>query len=101
MAIHVSEAGKSSVVSKDFIRQMQGYGLTTAYILYKMPDHQTFLQRFIWQDYDVAPHFPVLEGFLAFWQRELDGPLHSITIAHSKLIKPAEFKAVNGIMMLH
>ncbi len=27
------------MVSKDFIRQLEGYGLTTATILYRMPDH--------------------------------------------------------------
>ncbi|MDB5512951.1 MAG: Usg-like family, partial [Enterovirga sp.] len=27
------------MVSQDFIRQLQGYGLTTATILYGIPDH--------------------------------------------------------------
>lgn len=88
-------------VSPDFIRQMQGYGLTTATILYKMPDHLKLLQTYIWQDYDVAPKFPVLHDFLGFWTRELEGPLHSITVAHSRLIKPAEFKAVDGVLSIH
>ena len=46
------------MVSKDFIRQMEGYGLTTAKILYRMPDHPSFLQTYIWQEYDLAPRFP-------------------------------------------
>jgi uncharacterized protein Usg len=89
------------MVSKDFVRQLEGYGLTTAQILYRMPDHPSVLQTYIWQEYDLAPKFPVLVGFLDFWKRELEGPLHSVRIAHSRLIKPAEFKAVDGILTLH
>jgi uncharacterized protein Usg len=84
------------MASKDFIRQMEGYGLTTAQILYRMPDHPTLLQTYIWQDYDLAPRFPVLIDFLEFWKRELSGPLHSVTITHAQLIRPAEFRAVSG-----
>ncbi|MGA0595445.1 usg protein [Enterovirga sp. CN4-39] len=89
------------MVSEDFIRQLQGYGLTTARILYGMPDHPRVLQTFVWQQYDLAPSFPVLNKFLAFWQRELEGPLHSVEIAHAGLIKPASFRAVNGELTLH
>ena len=48
------------MVSKAFIRQLEGYGLTTATILYRMPDHPNLLQTYIWQEYDLAPKFPVL-----------------------------------------
>lgn len=89
------------MVSRDFIRQLEGYGLTTARILYHLPDHPHLLQTFIWQEYDLAPKFPVLLGFLDFWKRELDGPLHSVRVAHSQLIKPAEFQAVEGVLTLH
>ena len=89
------------MVSEDFIRQLQGYGLTTAKILYGMPDHPRVLQTFVWQQYDLAPRFPVLMQFLAFWQRELEGPLHSVEVAHAGLIRPAEIRAVNGELSLH
>ena len=89
------------MVSKAFIRQLEGYGLTTATILYRMPDHPGLLQTYIWQEYDLAPKFPVLHDFLGFWTRELEGPLYSVTVAHSRLIKPAEFKTVDGVLTLH
>ncbi len=88
-------------VSRDFIRQLQGYGLTTAEILYRFPDHPHLLQSYIWQDYDVAPKFPVLKRFLAFWEKELAGPLFRIKVAHSRLIRPCEISAVNGEFVLH
>lgn len=90
-----------ATVSKDFEKQMAGYGLTTAEILYHRPDHQWLLQTFVWQDYDLFPKFPELTKFLEFWAKKLDGPLHSVQVAHSRLIKPAEFKPVNGVFRLH
>ena len=89
------------MVSKDFWLSLNGYGLTTAEIHYRFPDHPSLLQQFIWQEYDIAPLFPVLQKFLDFWQRELDGPLHSVRVAHNHLIRPAEWKAVNGVFQLH
>lgn len=89
------------MADSDFMRQLAGYGLTTATILYRMPDHRNVLQSYVWQQYDIAPRFPVLHDFLAFWKRELDGPLHSVTIAHSRLIRPAEIVSINGVLTLH
>jgi uncharacterized protein Usg len=53
---------------------LQGYGLTTAEILYHMPDHPHLIQSFVWQEYDLAPKFPALYGFIDFWKEKLDGP---------------------------
>ena len=89
------------MVSEGFRKQLAGYGLTTAQILYRMPDHQTVLQTYLWQDYDLFPNFPVLNKFLAFWLEKLDGPLHSVTVAHARLIKPAEIRALDGEFRLH
>ena len=75
-------------LSRKFI---EGYNLTTAEIIYHMPDRPHILQSYIWQDYDIAPKFPVLTSFLDFWTKELDGPLHSIVLSEQKLIKADEF----------
>jgi uncharacterized protein Usg len=90
------------MISSDFRRQIvQGYGLTTANILYRLPDHPHLLQTYIWQEYDLAPRFPELAKFLAFWRERLDGPLHSIEIAHKKLIGPSEWRKVDGTFLVH
>ena len=89
------------MVSQDFRRQMQGFGLTTAQILYRLPDHPSLLQSFLWQTYDLHPHFPELHKFIDFWRTNLEGALHSIVVSHCGLIKPAEFKAVEGEFRLH
>jgi uncharacterized protein Usg len=88
-------------VSHEFRKQIDGYGLTTARILYRLPDYPKFLQTYVWQDYDMFPKFPVLSKFLAFWQRELEGPLFSVTVAHAKLIKPSDFRALGGEFYLN
>jgi uncharacterized protein Usg len=92
---------ESSMVSMEFMRQMAGYGLTTAHILYRMPDTKSLLQTFVWQRYDVAPQFPELQKFLEFWERELDGPLHSVRVAHQRLIGPAECRIAAAQYSLH
>ncbi len=92
---------EKDAVSKDFRKQVLGYGLTTAQILYRLPDHPSLLQTYVWQDYDLFPTFPALKDFLAFWEKSLEGPLFAVTVAHSKLIKPAELHAVDGVFRLH
>jgi uncharacterized protein Usg len=52
-----------TMVDSAFRRQIEGYGLTTARILYHLPDHPSLLQEFIWQDYDLFPHFLRFLGF--------------------------------------
>ena len=89
------------MASSDFRKQLEGFGLTTANILYRMPDHPSLLQTFIWQRYDLHPHFPELRKFLDFWVKEIQGRLHLIQVAHSGLIKPVEFKAVDGDFRLN
>jgi uncharacterized protein Usg len=100
-AMEVGMVSRVRGVSEDFRKQLVGYGLTTAQILYRMPDHPSLLQTYVWQNYDLFPKFPVLQDFLQFWQEKLEGHLFSVTVAHSKLIKPAELRAVNGVFMLH
>ncbi len=86
---------------RDLALQLQGYRLTTAEILYHLPDSPGVLQTFIWQTLDVAPEFPRLSRFLRFWQREIEGPLHSVRVASASLITPAEMRLVNGEWRLH
>lgn len=87
--------------SSDFLRQLQGYGLLTAEVSYYMPDHPDLIQLFVWQDYDVAPRFPVLHDFLDYWRREIEATLHSVRIAHQHLIRPAEWRAVDGVISIN
>lgn len=73
-------------------KQLGNYRLTTARILYHMPDFHELLQEFIWQDYDIAPKFPELERFLGFWVREIEGKLHSVYVAERRLITTGDYR---------
>lgn len=84
-----------------FVKRMQGFSLTTAEILYRLPDHPALLQSYVWQDYDEHPRFPKLRGFLDFWNQHLDGKLFSVRVAHNRLIRPAELKLVDGDFQLN
>ena len=86
----------TATTDRDFGAQLAGFSLTTAEILYRLPDYPALLQSFIWQEYDVHPRFPRLKGFLDFWTRNLDGRLFRVTVAHNKLITPAEVKLIAG-----
>ena len=86
---------------RDFERQMSGFSLTTAEILYRLPDHPSLLQTYLWQDYDLSPLFPKLKSFLDFWRRSLDGPLHGVRVAHKGLIAPREFLYKDGQLVVH
>ncbi len=82
-------------------QQPNVYRLTTAEILYHMPDHPGLLQTYLWQDLDIAPRFPVLHKFLDFWSRQLDGKLHSVRLAESRVITRSEWRHTEHLRHLH
>ena len=86
---------------RDFVRQLQGWSLATAEIYYRMPDARSVLQSYIWQEYDLAPEFPQLRKFLDFWERELEGPIHSVRVTHAQLLRPAEVRMVGRELTVH
>lgn len=95
----MTERGKAG--DAGFRAQLAGFSLTTAEILYRLPDHPSLLQSYIWQDYDLAPRFPKLKTFLDFWTAKLEGKLFKVTVAHSKLIRPAEMRLVGAEFWLN
>ena len=58
------QAGKKDV--KPMLIRVADYRLTTAEILYHIPDHPAVLQSYVWQGMDVAPEYPALHKFLDF-----------------------------------
>ena len=85
---------------RDFRAQLAGFSLTTAEILYRLPDHPSLLQSYIWQDYDEHPRFPRLRTFLDFWARNIEGKLHSVTVGRTELVRPAQVQHA-ALLQLH
>lgn len=81
------------MTDKQFVCQLKGYRLATAEILYHMPDHPSLIQTFVWQNFDLSPKYPQLMKFLKFWEDNLDGRLHSVTVGAMELISASEFKS--------
>ena len=75
---------------------LKGYGLTTAEMIYGMPDHPSVLNTCVWQDYDLAPDHPRLFKFIEFWQEEIEGPLRQVRFIHRKRIASGEWTHVTG-----
>jgi len=89
------------MADRGFIAQLQGHSLTTAEILYRLPDHPALIQSYLWQDYDLAPAFPKLHEFLEFWSQSLDGPLYRIRVMHKQLLSPREIRFLDGEFRLN
>jgi len=83
------------------LQRLHGYRLTTAEILYHLPDHPDLLQSFVWQEFDLAPDYPVLNKFLRFWEHSIEGKLHSVRVASRQFLSDAELIHATGEFYLH
>ncbi len=76
----------------DLERQLMGWRLTTAEIVYRLPDHPSLLQTFVWQKLDAAPKYPALQKFLDFWEREIEAKIHTVRVAQRGIVSAADFR---------
>ena len=89
------------MTQSDLMRQLGGERLTTAEVLYYMPDHPALLQRFLWQTLDFAPGFPRVHKFLDFWRAEIDAVIHSVTVSAQGLVSPARLNVAREVGAVH
>jgi uncharacterized protein Usg len=89
------------LTQSDLARQLRGERLTTAEVLYYMPDHPVVLQSFLWQTLDFPPEFPRVHKFLNFWRREIDAVIHSVTCSAAGLVCPARLDVARQIGTLN
>lgn len=91
---------QSGTLSETQLR-MCGYGDTLIRVYFRLPDYQSVLNEFTLNKLDLAPDFPVLFAFIEFWQREIEGPLHSVEFTHRKLIRPDTWRHVTHEFRIH
>jgi uncharacterized protein Usg len=84
-----------------FVRQLRGERLTTAEVLYYLPDHPVLLQRFLWQTLDLAPDYPRIHQFLDYWRLEIEAVIHSVTVTAAGLVSPARLDISREVGTLH
>lgn len=75
--------------------------LVTAEIAYRLPDHPSILQLFIWQKDDLLPKLPKFQDFLQFWEKNLEGPIHSVRYTLHGLVSPLDFRCLRGEFRLN
>ncbi|MET0182532.1 MAG: protein usg [Caulobacterales bacterium] len=80
--------------------RLAGWRLTTAEVLYYMPDHPALLQSFTWQTLDLAPKYPRIHKFLDYWKREIEAVIHSVRLATGEDLAPPKFAAAS-VLTLH
>lgn len=90
----------------DLLRQLSGWRQTTAEILYRMPDHQSLVQTFVWQDldrWDADPRhtYPRLKQFCAWWNANLDGPIVQVRVGAATVITAGDLRHVDGDFCLN
>ena len=81
--------------------KLQDYRVTTAEIVYRLPDYPALLQTYVWQGLDLAPEYPILRRFLDFWARNLDGSLHAVRVCHGDTLRPAGLRTPSHMLTLH
>lgn len=87
--------------NSDMRLKLGGYRLTTAEIIYHLPDYPALLQTFVWQQLDLAPHFPRLQQFLDFWHHNLEARLHSVRVANATFMDAGKLRHADGEYRLH
>jgi len=96
-----STLDSNPTIDLDFEKAFNGFHLTTAEIIYRLPDHPLLLQTYLWQDYDFPPYFPTLRGFLNFWHHNLDGAIKSVRVMMSEALTSKEFIIYDQSFEIH
>ncbi|MHA1153684.1 MAG: hypothetical protein ACTSQ7_13650 [Alphaproteobacteria bacterium] len=86
---------------EDIPGDSQDYRLTTAEILYQIPEYPDLLQSYLWQSLDRVPDFPKLNDFLSAWEKDIEGKLHSVRIGYVGIIQPEEWRYADSMTATH
>ena len=85
----------------EFETQLKGGRLTTAEVLYYMPDHPKLLQSFMWQTLDIAPEYPRVHSFLDYWRKEIQAVIHSVRLSTVGIVTPARVRFADMVGTLN
>lgn len=85
----------------EFERRLRGERVTTAHVLYYLPDHPSVLQRFTWQCLDQGPHYPRIHQFLQFWRREIEAVIHSVQVSTEGEVRAPRVRIAGEVGVLH
>lgn len=89
-------------ITEDYLKRQPGYGLATASIIYRFPDypHIISVRSLTRQFHDVCPDFPVLNEFIEWWKKQIEGQIEFVKVAHVLLLQQRELRYVDGVYRL-
>ena len=71
--------------------------LTTIKVIYFLPDYNSILQEFVFQQYDTLPEYPKLKKFIRFWRKNIEAEIHRIDFSSMF----SEYKFVETIITIN
>ena len=89
------------IVNAAYLQDLRGFVRVTYEITYRLPDFKNLLNTFIHEREDRAPDYPELCAYLNWWDKNIEGPIHSIRATKVRLITPREMKHVGHEFRLH
>ena len=71
--------------------------LTTIKVIYFLPDYNSILQEFVFQQYDTLPEYPKLKKFIRFWRKNIEAEIHRVDFSSMF----SEYKFVETIITIN
>ena len=68
--------------------------LTTIKVIYFLPDYDSILQEFVFQQYDIMPEYPKLTKFIKFWRKNIEARIHRVDFSSTF----SEYKYVENVI---
>tara|TARA_R110000851_G_scaffold123189_1_gene252881 strand:+ start:1093 stop:1332 length:240 start_codon:yes stop_codon:yes gene_type:complete len=71
--------------------------LTTIKVIYFLPDYNSILQEFVFQQYDILPEYPKLKKFIRFWRKNIEAEIHRVDFSSMF----SEYKFVETVLTIN
>ena len=71
--------------------------LTTVKVLYFLPDYNSIIQEFVFQQYDTLPEYPKLKKFIRFWRKNIEAEIHRVDFSSMF----SEYKFVETVLTIN
>ena len=71
--------------------------LTTIKVIYFLPDYNSILQEFVFQQYDTLPEYPKLKKFIRFWRKNIEAEIHRVDFSSVF----SEYKFVETVLTIN
>jgi len=66
-------------------------------VIYFLPDYNSILQEFVFQQYDTLPEYPKLKKFIRFWRKNIEAEIHRVDFSSMF----SEYKFVETIITIN